>query len=44
MAGLAVFRIELSFDVFGIARFSMNAARSVTDLAACVLELGSFLL
>ena len=44
MTGLAVFCGELSFDVFGIARFSMNAARSVTDLTTRVLELRGFLL
>jgi hypothetical protein len=44
VAGLAVFCGEFAFDVFGVARFSMNAARSVTGFATRVLELRGFLL
>ncbi len=39
VAGVAVFCGELPFDVFGIARFGVNAARSVTDLTTRVFKL-----
>ena len=44
MAGFAVFGGELSLDVFGVTRFTMDAARTVTHLTTRILKRWCFLL